>query len=233
MSGRTAVVLGATGLVGSALWPRLLHDGGPWDRVILLTRKPLEALPEGVSCRVLDFESLPEGLPEDLRAHDFFCCFGTTIRQAGSRRAFTRVDHDYVVRIAEALVQRGLEHALVVTAMGSDPDSIIFYNRVKGRIEADLSALNIPLIHFFRPSLLLGNRGDSRPLETLGQSLAGPVRSVMKGPLSSWAPIPAAEVAQAMCRTAVKETQQGEPRTGERRIILSSDQIARIARESL
>ncbi len=229
MSGRTAIVLGATGLVGSELWPKLVGRDSPWESVVLLARRPLAALPAGISCRVIDFDGLPETFPEDIRGDDLFCCLGTTLRQAGSREAFRRVDHDYVLEIARILTQRGLRQMLVVTALGSDPDSRFFYNRVKGQLEADLSNLDIPVISFLRPSLLLGERSDSRPLERLGQAAATPARGLMRGPLATLAPIPAAEVAEAMYRIASHEVNERPVQPGIRRAVIPSSEIARIA----
>jgi len=200
VSGRTALVLGASGLVGGQLWP-LLAASGEWDRIILLSRRPVADLPESVENPVVDFEALSDTMPA-FEVDDLFICIGTTIATAGSREAFRRVDHDYPMAVAEALVEHGLEQIHLVTALGSNARSTFFYNRVKGEVERDMCSLGVAVTHCYRPSLLLGERSESRPAEALGQRLLGPVRHLRVGPLARWAPIEASAVARAMVEVA-------------------------------
>ncbi|MDX1590236.1 MAG: NAD-dependent epimerase/dehydratase family protein [Oleiphilaceae bacterium] len=224
MTERVAMVAGATGLVGSQLWPRLAEDPR-WSRVILLSRRPLAALPPGVECLTVDFTRSHEALA-GVAVDDLFWCLGSTLRQAGSREAFARIDRDYALWVAEALHSgAGLQHLLAITAMGSHPRSRLFYNRIKGELEQTLNRSAIPAVTLLRPSLLLGERHDSRFLEGLGQRLTGPLRHLMRGPLASWAPIHSHCVAQAMHRAAAERLTA--PTVRRHRAIISSDRMAR------
>ncbi|MGH8629527.1 MAG: NAD(P)H-binding protein, partial [Burkholderiales bacterium] len=125
---RSAVVAGATGLVGGFVLERLLAHAD-YVRVVALVRRPLRLSHDRLQTEIIDFErfaSLPG--PVD----DVFCCLGTTIAKAGSQAAFRRVDHDHVVALAGAAGQAGARRFLMVSALGADPLSRIFYNRVKG-----------------------------------------------------------------------------------------------------
>jgi len=134
-----------------------------------------------------------------------YCCLGTTIKKAGSQDAFRRVDHDYVVALAQAAKQAGARRFLLVSALGANPRSHIFYNRVKGEVERDVSAVAFAAVHIFRPSLLLGERAESRPLERLGTLAFGVLAPLLVGPLRPYRPIAAEAVAQAMVRAALGE----------------------------
>src|SRR5258708_28436974 len=108
---------------------------------------------------------------------------GMTIEKAGSQAAFRRVDHDYVVALAQAAKQAGARRFLLVSALGANLRSRIFYSRVKGEVERDVSAVPFAAVHIFRPSLLLGARAESRPLERLGFPLFRALTLVLAGPL--------------------------------------------------
>ncbi len=157
-----AVVAGATGLVGQALVRQLAADGA-WREVRALTRRDLPpglAGPGVVPVQV-DYSRL-EPPPPWAAAEHVFCALGTTMRQAGSREAFRRVDFDYPVALARATLARGARHFLLVSAVGASPDSRFFYNRVKGEVEAAIAALGFRSVTIARPSLLLGDRGTFR-----------------------------------------------------------------------
>jgi uncharacterized protein YbjT (DUF2867 family) len=134
-----------------------------------------------------------------LKADDVFCCLGTTIRQAGSQAAFRKVDFEYPIQLARITLQQGARQFLIVTAMGSDKSSSIFYNRVKGEVEEAVGQIGFSSYHIFRPSMLLGDRKDDRAGESVG-------KVVMKG-LDFLIPkkykaIEAVRVARAMCHIA-------------------------------
>jgi uncharacterized protein YbjT (DUF2867 family) len=167
-----AVVAGATGLVGRALVRQLAADR-TWREVRALTRRDLPAEMAGptvVPIRI-DYARLDPPPPWAAADH-VFCALGTTRRQAGSAEAFRRVDLDYPVALARAALARGARHFLLVSAVGASPNSRFFYNRVKGEVEAAISALGFRSVTIARPSLLLGNRGTFRWAEQVGK-LAG------------------------------------------------------------
>lgn len=158
---RTALVAGATGLVGRQLLALLLDDEA-YETVYAVVRRPLPAHPR-LRLMEVDFNHLGEiALPP---ACDVFCCLGTTLRAAGSRQAFRTVDHDYAVNLAVAARKAGARQFLLVSALGADPASAIFYNRVKGETEKKIVQVGFPTVHIFRPSLLLGARPEKRPGE--------------------------------------------------------------------
>jgi uncharacterized protein YbjT (DUF2867 family) len=195
---RTAVVAGATGLVGGQLLELLLEDGA-WEHVVAVGRRPVGRSHPRLEEQVVDLARLGELPP----CTDVFSCLGTTIKVAGSQAAFRAVDHDAVVALAEAAYRAGAERFLHVTALGASPGSRIFYNRVKGETERDVAASGVPTTIAFRPSMLDGQRVESRPAERLGLAA---MRAV--GPLlGRYRPTSVTALAAAM----VAEAKAGRP----------------------
>ncbi|GAB2577474.1 oxidoreductase [Spirosoma areae] len=195
---KTALVLGATGLIGDLLTHRLL-DSPAYEKVKVLVRKSLTWQHPRLQEILFDFNH-PNGLVT--QADDIFCCLGTTIKKAGSKEAFVKVDYQYPIDIARLSLASGAQQFAIVTAMGANADSSIFYNRVKGEVERDLTALDFPALLIFRPSLLFGNRSETR----LGERIAAGAMRLL-GPLipAKYKGINAAKVANALLQT----TQQG------------------------
>jgi uncharacterized protein YbjT (DUF2867 family) len=203
---RSALLLGATGLVGGHCLQELLADS-TWDRVTVLGRRNVPVTHPKLEQRVVDFDRLRDAAAA-FAVDDVFCCLGTTIKQAGSQEAFRRVDHDYVVAAARLASEGGARRFLHVTALGADAGSRVFYNRVKGETENAIAALPFSTVVIARPSLLMGDRAQSRPLETLGRRLAPVLSLFLIGPLRTYRPIAALAVARALVRLA-KEEQEG------------------------
>lgn len=177
MTARTALIAGATGLVGSHLLDALLDDPA-FERVVAVGRRASERAHPKLSNAVVDFARLDAAaLPE---ATDAFCALGTTIKKAGSREAFRAVDFDAVVAFAKAAQARGARRFYVVTALGADPRSLVFYNRVKGEVEEALRALGFDSLVIARPSLLLGERGEKRLGERLAISVTSALAPLLK-----------------------------------------------------
>ncbi|UFH53711.1 oxidoreductase [Spirosoma sp. KNUC1025] len=195
---KTALVLGATGLIGESLTHKLV-DSPFYDKVKVLVRKSLNWQHPRLQEVQFDFEH-PNGLLT--QADDIFCCLGTTIKKAGSKDAFRKVDYQYPLDIARLGLTSGARQYAIVTAMGANADSSIFYNRVKGEIERDLTNLNYPTLLIFRPSLLLGNRSEPR----LGERVAATAMRLFN-PLipAKYKGVDSDKVANAMLQT----TQQG------------------------
>lgn len=217
---RTALVAGSSGLVGGHLLRQLL-DNPAYDRVTALTRRALPLTHKKLVQQVVDFDRLAE-VGDFPRVHDIFCCLGTTIRQAGSQDAFRKVDMTYVAELGRMAVRHRTTQFLVVTALGADPRSRVFYNRVKGETEEAIRRLQFEGIQIFRPSLLLGKREQSRPAERIAGLLSPLVGWVMMGPLARYRPIKAATVARAMVRVA-----RDAPRGAH---VYESDEIRRLGR---
>jgi len=217
---RTALVAGGSGLVGGHVLRQLLEDPD-YDRVTALTRRPLALTHKKLVQRVVDFDRLAE-VGDFPRVHDVFCCLGTTIKQAGSQEAFRKVDLAYVVELGRMAVRHRASQFLVVTAVGADPRSRVFYNRVKGEAEEAVRRLQFDAIQIFRPSLLLGSRPQSRPAESIARVLSPLVAWAFLGPLARYRPIKAATVARAMVRIA-REAPRGAH-------VYESDAIRRLGR---
>jgi len=190
------LLAGATGLTGEHLLDRLLNEPTV-SRVLAPTRKPLAEHPH------LDnpLGELPALLPQlDGPLDTAFCCLGTTLKRAGSQTAFRAVDHDLVLAVGERARALGARHYLVVSALGADPRSPVFYNRVKGEMEEALRAQGWPQLTIARPSLLLGPRSEFR----LGERLAAPLVRWLPG---KYRGIQACTLARALWRLALEEGQ--------------------------
>lgn len=199
-SGKTAILIGATGLVGAACLARLL-DSPLYDRVIAVSRRPVPLRHDKLVRVETSFDLLSTAL-DGLVAHDAFCCLGTTIKQAGTKAEFHRVDYGYVLEFAAACHRQGARHFLLVSALGANAHSPVFYNRVKGLLENEVAALGYERLSIFRPSLLLGDRHQVRPGEALGIRLAGLASPFLRGPFSRLHPVAGADLGAAMVACA-------------------------------
>lgn len=200
----TALVAGATGLIGRRL-VRLLIESDDYDRVHLLVRRPTGITDDRLVEHAIDFDKLPDA-GEDVGSVDHaFCALGTTIRTAGSREAFRRVDHDYVVAFAKLARDLGAQQFAVVSSLGADPDTRSFYLRVKGETERDLEALGLPRLVILRPSLLTGGRDEFRPGEKVSQLLLGITSPLLVGRLGRIRPVSDEQVARAMLGSVKNE----------------------------
>lgn len=191
------LLAGATGLVGSHVLAQALADPRI-DAVFAPTRRALPAHPKLLAPTV-DFEALPEDAswwPADAA----ISALGTTIRKAGSQEAFRRVDHDYQLAVARLASRHGTPAFVLNSALGADPASRIFYNRVKGELERDLASFDFASLTFVRPGLIGGERSESRPAER-----AALVTLRILGPLlpRAWRINPAERIAAAMIEAAI------------------------------
>ncbi|WP_375416483.1 NAD-dependent epimerase/dehydratase family protein [uncultured Hymenobacter sp.] len=197
---KTALLAGATGLIGSQLLPLLLASAR-YSKVIVVGRRPLpQAHPKLVQV-VTELDKL-EDFRAQLMADDVFCCLGTTMKQAGSREAFYKVDYQYVVRLAALAAGNFAAQFMVVSSLGADARSRVYYTRVKGEMEATVRQTAFRAIHIFRPSLLLGARATPRLAERISAALLALTRPLLVGPLWAYRAVPAAAVAAAMLRAA-------------------------------
>ena len=195
----SVLLVGATGLVGRECLRLLLADSA-FGRIAVLTRRPLspDVRSPKLETHVVDFDHLNEY--DALFAVDaIVCALGTTIRQAGSRTRFRTVDYEYPLAFARLGRRQGCEHFLIVSALGANPRSRVFYNRVKGELEDALRALGYPRLTIVRPSLLLGPRAELR----LGEEVAKRVTRWL-GPLvpRAFKPVEARAVATTLVNAA-------------------------------
>lgn len=172
---KSILLCGATGLVGRQCLDLLLADPAI-GRVVVLTRRPLStdvSVHKNASMleqHVIDFDRL-DSYADLLRVDQIICALGTTIKQAGSEERFRQVDFGYPLALARLGAEQGAQHFLLVSAIGANARSRIFYNRVKGELEQEICALPYRSITVVRPSLLLGDRGEFRMGEEIGKRL--------------------------------------------------------------
>jgi uncharacterized protein YbjT (DUF2867 family) len=218
----TVWLVGATGLTGRDTLRELLASEEV-ARVVAWVRRPTGTSHAKLSERVVDFERLEAAFasarapgrasipaPEEV-VDAAICCLGTTIKAAGSKERFRRVDHDYVLAFARAAKMAGARTFVVVTALGADSSSAFFYNRVKGDVEEDLTSLAFDSLVIARPSLLVGERSESR----LGEQLMGPIARFLP---ARYRAITSACVARALVRLAL-----APPGKSPRRVVLSDE----------
>ncbi len=155
---KVALLAGSTGLIGNQLLELLLADSH-YSKVVALSRKPLAIKNPKLENIVLEVEQLEK---HQLKADDVFCCLGTTMKQAGSKTAFRKVDFDYPLQVAKILKANEAQQFFLVSALGANKNSSIFYNQVKGEVEEAITSVGFRVLHIFRPSLLLGPRKDQR-----------------------------------------------------------------------
>ena len=197
---KTALVAGATGLVGSACVRHLLH-GSPFDRIIAVGRHPPPIRDARLEVRVAGLDALDA---VDLPAVDTaFCALGTTIANAGSQDGFRRVDHDGVVAFARRAARASARHFVLVSSVGADASSSNFYLRVKGETEQAISAVGFRGVSILRPGLLVGERAESRPAEAVARAVVPLANPLLVGPLRRYRSIDADTVGAAMVGAAL------------------------------
>lgn len=198
----TAIVLGATGAVGTQLVTQLSQREDVAN-IILISRRAFDVLlnfPDAITSKIthqiIDFEQLEQQAKPLIPAGSVaFIALGTTQKQAGSKANFRQIDHGLVIAFARACKAAEVSKLGVVTAFGANISSVSFYNRVKGEVERDIQALNLPSVFFARPSLLLGRPDDDRFAEKLADSLLTPISSFLP---ASVRPISTKSVASAL-----------------------------------
>ncbi len=197
---KTALVIGATGLIGRQCVVALLQNE-QYEKVTTLVRHLSGATHPKLDERIIDFEHLEEYV-DAMKVDDVFCCMGTTIKKARSKEKFKKVDYEYPLRVAQIALQQGAKQYLIVTAMGADSKSKFFYNQVKGEIETAIKKLNYSAVHIFQPSLLTGDRQEFRMGEKLAIYGFKALNLLLYGPLKKYRSIEGKTVAKAMVKMA-------------------------------
>ena len=195
---KTAIVMGATGLIGRHLVDELIASPR-FSKVVALTRKPLNITSEKFENHIVDFEHL-EDYSELLSADALFSCLGTTKKEVGSITAQRRVDVDYQYNAAKLGRQQGIDEYYLVSSSGANAKSVSAYLKMKGELEDKVIALDFKRCVIFRPSLLMGEREDKRP----GEFFAGKVMPLLSciPVLRKYRPIKGIEVATKMAQVA-------------------------------
>ncbi len=191
---KTAIVLGATGLVGSQL-VRLLLDNNSFDRVKILARRSTGIIHDKVEEIIIDFDQA-EQWAEQVIGDVLFSAFGTTLNKAGSKDAQYKIDYHYQFLVARLAAENGVPDCVVVSAPGADPNSKLFYNRIKGELDRDVSKLGFDKLRIIQPSILTGIREEPRMGEKIGVIMA---RLFLWIPgIRKYRPISGEKVAKAM-----------------------------------
>ncbi len=198
MHGNSALVLGATGMVGRQLVDQLLLDPA-YQKVVILVRRPLALSNPKLEQRVINFSdpaSFKQAIPE---AEVLFCCVGTTMKKVhGDRSLYRQIDYDIQVQGARWGKEMGITQCVLVSAVGASAASANFYLRLKGEVEQAISAIDFRSVYIMRPSMLLGKRTESRPGEALAQKLFAGLSSLFPSTLHKYRAIAALDLARAM-----------------------------------
>jgi uncharacterized protein YbjT (DUF2867 family) len=197
---KSAILFGASGLVGSNLLTQLL-DNPAYDKVMIVVRKPLPVQHPKLTMIIGDYASLPD-LKQQLRADEVFISLGTTKKKTPDQNEYYRIDHDYPVLAASIAKDNGARSVLLVSAIDANASSKIFYVRTKGQVEADIIALGFEHTYIFRPSLLVGDRKESRPAERLFIGLFSILNPLFAGSWRRYHSIQVKDLATAIINAA-------------------------------
>ncbi len=216
---KTAIILGASGLTGSLLLKRLLSDPD-YAKVKVFTRNSLgnsDPKIEEFICDVIDLELQENNFKGDV----VFCCIGTTKKKTPDKSIYYKIDYGIPVTAAKLCVKNEIDTIVVVSALGANVKSSIFYSRTKGEMEKAISDLQIKNIYFMQPSFIGGDRSESRAGEKMGISIFKFIQPILIGPLRKFRLILADTIAKAMIKVA---------KIGYKKSVLESDEIESFAK---
>ena len=216
LTNKSALLLGATGLTGSHLLEMLLNSND-YQSVTIYVRNPIGIHHPKLVEKIINYDDWQEAVQAD----DVFCCLGTTIKKAKTKAAFTKVDLEYPVKIAQLQYKAGSGKFLVVSAMGAAKDSIVFYSRIKGEMEYQLRQIGFGSLFIFRPSFIAGNRKENRTGESIVIRLFKLLNPLLIGPFRKYKSVSAHAIAKAMLCKA--QTEAGGIQ------VLLSDEIKKFA----
>lgn len=202
-SGKTALIIGATGLIGTEL-VKLVSASDYYQKIYLLARRKTGFESTKVEDILSNFDHLDESL-KNIQADDVYNCLGTTMKNAGSKEEFYKVDFSYPIEIARIMREKGSQTFLNVSSLGARKSSIIFYNRVKGELEEALQETGFGTLVIFRPSLLLGDRKEKRTGEDIAKKTYKVLDKIFVGPLKKYSGIKGQTVAHAMFEMAKRK----------------------------
>jgi uncharacterized protein YbjT (DUF2867 family) len=203
---KKAILFGASGFIGSYLLDELLGNAD-YERVTIVVRKGLNINHPKLKTVIGDYHSLPD-LKEDIVADEIFIALGTTKKRTPNRDEYYQIDHDYPVLAAKIAKEKGAGSVFVVSAVGANAQSGIFYVRTKGETERDIIALNFDHTYIFRPSMLMGSRKEERPMEKILIAIWSIINPLLPGKLSKYKGITGAAVAKAMVDAAKNQSEK-------------------------
>lgn len=203
---KTAILFGASGFIGSFLLEDLL--GSPdYGRVNAVVRRALDITHPKLTTLIGDFNSLPQ-LKDKIVADEIFIALGTTKKNTPNQEEYYHVDHDYPVMAARFAKENGARAVFIVSAVGANPSSNIFYVKMKGETERDIVGLDYDHTHIFRPSMLMGSRKENRPAEKVFQNIISVLNPLLIGRLKKYRGIEGKDVARAMVNAAKSQREK-------------------------
>jgi uncharacterized protein YbjT (DUF2867 family) len=216
---RKAIIAGATGLIGGELL-KILLESSDYQEVISISRREIPVQHKKLVQLIINFDEL-EKYTHALEGDVIFCCLGSTRKKTPDLSVYRMIDHTYPVQLGQIAKANDIKQYHLVSAIGADANSSNFYTKMKGETEADLAHLNLTCLHIYQPSILTGDRKESRPLEKISIAVMKVVNPLLFGSLKKYRSIPAAIVARAMYKQSLK------PQTG--LYIHPSDHIKNLA----
>jgi uncharacterized protein YbjT (DUF2867 family) len=203
---KKAIIFGSTGFVGSHLLTELLSSSD-YAQVTAVVRKTLGITHPKLNTVIGDYSSL-RASEADVYADEIFIALGTTRKTSPDKATYYQVDHDYPVLAAQIAKARGAKSVFLVTAVGANPHSPIFYVRTKGETERDIIALDFEHTHVFRPSMITGNRQERRPLEKVMIGIWSAIDPFLVGKADKYKGITGQDTAKAMKTSAIHQSQK-------------------------
>lgn len=190
-----SLVVGATGLVGTHLLKELSKKN---FSVSALSRRPIMEIASNINVVEINFDLLNQiSLPE---CDHVYICLGTTIKKAGSQKEFKKVDLDYSLLIAKKCIEKDVKKISLISSVGAHAQANNFYLKTKGIVEEEIINMNFSMTNIYRPSLLIGQRNESRYLEGLGQEFAGLINPFLRGSLKKFRSVKAEKLAASMAK---------------------------------
>jgi len=197
---KSALLAGSTGLTGKCCLNLLLKSEA-YEKVIIPVRNKTDTENEKLFQLIINYDNIND-YKNEMKAVDIFCCLGTTIKKAGSKEEFYKVDFKYVYDLAELCRNNGAKTFSLISSIGADKNSGNFYLKVKGEIEDAVIKLGYDTTNIFRPSFLAGERNESRPGEKAGLFIMKLLAPLLQGPLKKYRAIDAETVAEVMVKAA-------------------------------
>ena len=217
---KTAIILGATGLTGGLVLEKLLKDER-YDTVKLFSRSTAGINHSKIEEHLIDLFEL-EKYAELFTADEVYCNIGTTKSKTPNEEVYRKIDYGIPVAAAKLAKKNNIEKFLVISALGADADSKIFYNRIKGEMERDVLKAEVPETYIFQPSLIAGDRKEKRTFEAIGKHVMRVLNYLMVGPLRKYRSIHPETIAKAMIIVANEGYQKQK---------IESDEIKQIAKQ--
>ncbi|MBL0025715.1 MAG: NAD(P)H-binding protein [Saprospiraceae bacterium] len=200
MNDRIALVFGGSGMTGTSLVHKLLGTT-EYTKIRLFVRKKLTLVHPKLEQFITDFDNLAL-ISNQISGDTLFLCLGTTMARAKSKASFYKVDYTYTINVANIALKNEVNKVILISSMGADPGSLIYYSKVKGQVEKTIKSMPFKIVAIIRPSLLLGNRNEKRVGEKLGALLSGWFSGLFVGPFRKYQAISSDAVADAMIKIA-------------------------------